>query len=131
MRDNEERWKETEERLRVMEDRMEREVSRKTGEERRSKEWTRNMEEEVAENENEIIKERIKVLEDMVKDGEKFPGKKDREAYVRINKLENNMAKDRAERQEYEWNMEEDQGIQDTKDSEKDMEGNWRELWSS
>jgi hypothetical protein len=32
------------------------------------------------------------------------------------------MAKDKTERQEYEWDMREDMEVQNTKDSEKDME---------
>ncbi len=67
------------------------------------------------------MKERIKALEDRITDGEKFSGKKDREVHVRIDKLENDMAKDRAERQQYDWNMEGDKGIQNAKESEKDM----------
>ncbi len=46
----------------------------------------------------------------------------DREVHARIDKIENEIAKDRAQRQEYEWNMEGDTGIQDAKESEKDME---------
>jgi hypothetical protein len=122
VRENEERWKERDERLKVMEERMEREVSKKAGEERRSKEQSRNMEEDVGENENIIMNERIRALEDRIKEGEKSPRKEDREAHERIDKLQNEIAKDRAERQEYELYMEGDKGIQDAKDSEKDME---------
>jgi hypothetical protein len=122
VRENEEKWTEREERLRAMEDRMEREANSKKGEERRSNEWCKDTEEGAGENENESIKERIKILEDRINDGEKSQEKEDREVRVRIDKLETHMVKDRAERQEYEWNMEEEKGIQDTKDSEKDME---------
>jgi beta-glucosidase-like glycosyl hydrolase len=120
MRENEEKWRERDERLRAMEERMAREASRKAGEERRS--WSRNMDEETGKNENKIMKERITALEERIRKGEESPGKKDREAHVRIDKLENNIAKDRAERQKFEWDMEGDKGIQDVKDSEKDME---------
>jgi hypothetical protein len=67
-------------------------------------------------------KERIAALEDRLREGEKLPGKEDREAHVRIDKLEKDIAKDRADRQEFEWNVEGEKGIQDAKDSEKDME---------
>jgi hypothetical protein len=120
MRENEEKWRERDERLRAMEERMAREASRKAGEERRS--WSRNMDEETGKNENKIMKERITALEERIRKGEESPGKKDREAHVRIDKLENDIAKDRAERQKFEWDMEGDKGIQDVKDSEKDME---------
>jgi hypothetical protein len=105
-----------------MEDRMEREPARKEGEARKSKEQTRNMEEETWENEIKDTKERITALEDRFREGEKSPGKEDREAHVRIDKLEKDIAQDRAERQEFEWNIEGEKGIQDAKDSEKDME---------
>jgi hypothetical protein len=105
-----------------MEDRMEREAVRKAGEKRRSKERSRNMEEKREENEVKNVKERIAVLEDRVMEVERSPGEKDREAHVRIDELEKDIAKDRAERQEFEWNIEEEKGIQDAKDSEKDME---------
>jgi hypothetical protein len=121
-RENEVRWKESEERLRAMEDRMEREAVRKAGEARRSKEQSRNMEEETLESEIKNTKERIMALEDRIREGEKSPGKKDREAHVRIDELEKDIAKERAERQEFEWNIEGEKGIQDAKDSEKDME---------
>jgi hypothetical protein len=122
LRENEERWKERDERMRVVEDRMERDVSRKAAEERRSKEWARNREEELGKNENKIMKERITAIEDRIREGEQSPGKKDKEAHVRIDKLENDIAKDRAERQKYEWNSEGEKEVQDVKDSEKDME---------
>jgi DNA repair exonuclease SbcCD ATPase subunit len=122
VRENEERWKERDKRLKDMEDGMEREASRKAGEERRSKERSRNMEEEEGENESVNMKERLRALENRIKECEKSPGKEDRETQERIDKLENEIAKERAERQEYEWNMEGDKGIQDAKESEKDME---------
>jgi hypothetical protein len=122
VRENEERWKEREERVRVMEDRMEREVVRKAGEERRSKEQTRSMDEAIVESEVRNVKERIAALEDRVREGVWLPGKKDREVHVRIDELEKDIAKDKAERQEFEWNIEGEKGIQDAKDSEKDME---------
>ncbi len=43
-------------------------------------------------------KERIAVLEDRIREGEKSPGKKDREAHARIDQIEKDIAKDRAER---------------------------------
>jgi hypothetical protein len=122
MKENEERWKESDERMRGMEDMMEREVIRKSGGERRDKEQSRNMEEERMEGEITITKERIAVLEDRISEGEKSPGKKDREAHARIDQIEKDIAKDRTERKEFEWNMEEEKGIQEAKDSEKDME---------
>jgi hypothetical protein len=102
VRENEERWKEREERLRVMEDMMEREVVRKAGEERRSKEQTRSLAEATVESEVRNVKERIVALEDRVKEGVWSPGKKDREVHVRIDELEKDIAKDKAERQEFE-----------------------------
>jgi hypothetical protein len=68
------------------------------------------------------MKERITANEDRIREGEKSPGKTDKEAHVRIDKLENDIAKDRAERQKYEWSSEGDKEVQDVKDSEKDME---------
>jgi hypothetical protein len=105
-----------------MEDRMEREVVKKTGEVRRSKEQLRNMEEESVESEIMNTKERITALEEVIRNEEKSAGKKDKEVYARIDKLEKDISKDRAERQEFEWNMEEEYGIQAAKESEKDME---------
>jgi hypothetical protein len=122
VRENEDRWKEREESVRVMEDKMEREMVKKVGEERRSKELTRNIEEETVENELKNVKERISSLEDKVKEEEGSPGKKDSEVHVRIDKLEKEIAKNKAERQEFEWNSEEEKGIQEAKDSEMDME---------
>ncbi len=46
----------------------------------------------------------------------------DREAHERIDELEKEILKDRAERQEFEWNVEGEKGIQDANDSVKDME---------
>jgi hypothetical protein len=122
MRESEVRWKENEERLRDMEDRMEKEADGKAGEVIRSKEQSRNMEKETFESEIKNTNERITALENMVRDGEKSPGKKDRDAHVRIDELERDISKGRAQRQEFEWNIEGEKGIQDAKDSEKDME---------
>jgi hypothetical protein len=122
VRENEERWKERDERMRVMEDRMEREVVRKAEEARRSKEQSRNMEEETWKSEIMNTKVRITALEDRIREGEISPGKKDREAHARIDEIEKDIAKDRAERKEFEWNIDGEKGIQDAKDSEKDME---------
>ncbi len=122
VRETEDRWKEREERVRVMEDKMERELVKKVGEERRSKEWTRNIEVETVESELRNVKERVSSLEDKVKEGVGSPGKKDSEVQVRIGELEKEIARNKAERQEFEWNSEEEKGIQEAKDSEKDME---------
>ncbi len=122
MKENKERWKESDERMRGMEDMMEREVIGKAGWARRSKEQSRNMEEERLEGEITNTKERMAVLEDRIREGEKSPGKKDRKAHARIDQIERDIAKDRAERKEFEWNIEEEKGIQAAKDSEKDME---------
>jgi hypothetical protein len=105
-----------------MEDRIEMEADGKEGEARRSKEQSRNMEKETLESEIKNTNERITALENMVRDGEKSPGKKDRDAHVRIDELERDISTDRAQRQEFEWNIEGEKGIQDAKDSEKDME---------
>jgi hypothetical protein len=92
------------------------------GEERRSKEKKRNMEEETWESEIKDSKERIKGPGGQVHGRRKSPGKEDKEAHERIDKLENDIAKDRAERQEFERNVEGKNGIQDAEDFEKDME---------
>jgi hypothetical protein len=112
-------WRERDGRLRAMEDRMETEAVRKTGEVRRSKKQSRSMEEEIWESEIKNTKERITALEDRIREGEKSLGKEDREAHARIDKLEKDIAKDRAERQEFEWNIEGEKGIQDAKESER------------
>jgi hypothetical protein len=121
-KENEERWKERDERMRVVEDMMEREAVRKAGEVRKSKEQSRNTVEERWESEITNTKERITVLEDRIREGENAPGKKDSEAHARIDQIEKDIAQDRAERKEFEWNSEGEKGIQDAKDSEKDME---------
>jgi DNA repair exonuclease SbcCD ATPase subunit len=100
-RENEDRWRERDERLKVIEDLMEkREAEIKT------------------------MKERATAFENRIREGERSSEtqKEDREAHVRIEELEKGIAKDRAERQEFEWSVEGDKGIQDAKDSEKDME---------
>jgi hypothetical protein len=122
VRENEERWKERDERIRTMEDRIEKEPVRTAGEVRRSKEQSRNVEEEIWESEITNTKDRITALEDRIREGEKAPGQKDREAHARIDEIEKDIAKDRAERKEFEWNVEGEKGIQDAKDSEKEME---------
>jgi hypothetical protein len=100
-RENEDRWRERDERLKVIEDLMER-----------------------RETEFKTMKERVTALENRIRDGERpsETQKEDREARVRIDELEKGIAKDRAERKEFEWSVEGDKGIQDAKDSEKDME---------
>jgi hypothetical protein len=122
MRENEEKWKEREERIRVMEERMEREAGRMAEEVSRSKEQSRNMEKETWESEITNTKERITALEDRIRDGERSSGMKDREAHARIDEIEKDMIKDRKERKNFEWNIEGEKGIQEAKDSEKDME---------
>jgi hypothetical protein len=100
-RENEDRWRERDERLKVIEDLMEkREAELKT------------------------MKERVTAFESRIREGESpsETQKEDREAHVRIEELEKGIAKDRAERQEFEWSVEGDKGVQDAKDSERDME---------
>jgi chromosome segregation ATPase len=99
--ENEDRWRESEERMKVIEDVMEK-----------------------RETEFRTMKERVTVLENRIREGERptETGKEDRETQRRIEELERGIAKDRAERQEFEWNVEGDKGVQDVKDSEKDME---------
>jgi hypothetical protein len=123
LRENEDRWRERDERLKVMEDMMKREVGRKVAEGRGSKEQSRSQEEEWWENEITKTKVRVAALENRIREGERSSEteKEYREAHVRIDELEKDIAKDRAERQEFEWSIEGDKGIQDAKDSEKDM----------
>jgi hypothetical protein len=80
------------------------------------------MEEEIWESEITHTKERITALEEKIREGEKSPGQKDREAHARIDKIEKDIVKDRAERKEFECNIDGEKGIQDAKESEKDME---------
>jgi hypothetical protein len=124
LRENEDRWRERDERLKVMEDMMEREVGRKVAGGRGSKEQSRSKEEELWGTEITKTKERVAALENRIREGERLSEteKEGREAHVRIDELEKDIAKDRAERQEFEWSIEGDKGIQDAKDSEKDME---------
>jgi hypothetical protein len=65
-----------------------------------------------------VLKERRKNLEDTIEDGGKQLEKEDREIYVRIDKLESEIAKERIERPDFEWNEKEDKEIQDTKERE-------------
>jgi hypothetical protein len=113
----EERWREREERLRSMEERIEREMSRQMGEE-----GMRNAGRKAKDEVSEILEERIQNLEDKIKEGGKQLEKEDSEVHVRIGKLETDMAKERSERQELEGNVKAEKIIQDTKDSEKEME---------
>jgi hypothetical protein len=80
------------------------------------------MEEEIWESKITNTKERIAALEDRIRQGGKSPGKKDSEAHARIDETVKDIAKDRAERKEFEWNVDGEKGIQDAKDSEKEME---------
>jgi hypothetical protein len=122
MRENEDKWRERDERLRDMEDRMEREAGRKAGEAKRTNDQTKTMEAETWESEIEDAKERITALEDRFRDGGKTLGEGDSEVRVRVDKLEKDMAKERAERQELELNVEGEKVIQEAKESEEDME---------
>jgi hypothetical protein len=122
VRENEDRWREREERMRVVEDRMEKESARMAGEVRRSKEQANNREEEIWESEILNTKERIVSLEERIRDGGKSTGKTDSEAHARIDEILKDIAKDRADRKEFEWNVEGEKGIQDAKESEKEME---------
>jgi hypothetical protein len=123
-RENEDRWRERDERLRVIEDMVERGASRKIVAGKDSEEQSRSKKEEAWETELKTTKERVTVLENRIREGERPSEKEveDRGAHVRIEELVKDMAKDRAERQEFEWSVEGDKGIQDAKDSEKDME---------
>jgi hypothetical protein len=82
------------------------------------------VEEEHWETEMKKTKERVTALENRIREGERSSEteKEDREAHVRIEELQKEIVKDRAERQEFEGSVEGDKGIQDAKDSEKDME---------
>jgi hypothetical protein len=122
VRENDERWKERDERMRVMEERKEKEGAGEIGEIRRSKEVTRNMEEGKWESEITNTKERVAALEERIKEGELSPGMKDREAHVRIDELEKDLAMERKERKNFACNIEEEKGIQDVKELERDME---------
>jgi hypothetical protein len=123
-RENEDRWRERDERLKVIEDMMEREAGRRVVEGRGSKEQSRIKEGELWETEIKKTKERVTALENRIREGERSAEteKEDSEAHERIKELEKDIARDRAERQEFEWSVEGDKGIQDAKDSEKDME---------
>jgi hypothetical protein len=99
--EDEDRWRESEERMKVIEGMIEK-----------------------REAELRTMKERVTALENKIIEGERTSGigKEDRQAQVRIEELERGIAKDRAERQEFECSVEGDKGVQDAKDSEKDME---------
>jgi hypothetical protein len=99
--EDEDRWRESEERMKVIEGMIEK-----------------------REAELRTMKERVTALENRIREGERTSGtgNEDRQAQVRIEELERDIAKDRAERKEFEWSVEGDKGVQDAKDSEKDME---------
>jgi hypothetical protein len=122
VRENEERWKERDERMRVLEERKEKEEAEETGEIRRSKEVTRNMEDGMWESEITITKERMAALEERLKEGGVSLETKDREAHARIDEIEKDLAMERKERKEFECDIEDEKGIQDAKESERDME---------
>jgi hypothetical protein len=69
------------------------------------------MEEEIWESEITHTKERITALEEKIREGEKSPGQKDREAHARIDEIEKYIVKDRAERKEFECNIDGEKGI--------------------
>jgi hypothetical protein len=123
-RENEDRWRERDERLRAIEAMVEREASRRVVAGKDSEEQSRNKKEEVWETELNTTKERVTALENRTKEGDRLMDteREDRGAHVRIEELVKDIAKDRAERQEFEWSVEGDKGIQDAKDSERDME---------
>jgi hypothetical protein len=119
----EERWKENEERLTIMEERTEREESSRTGKEGREGEGMKNMGSNARKKVDENLHERInKILEGILKDGGKHNEKEDREAHASIDRLKAEMAKDRNDRQDTEWNNKENKEIQDAKESEREME---------
>ncbi len=122
VRENEERWKERDERMRVMEERKEKEEAEETGEIRRSKEVTRNMEEGMWESDITITKERMAALEERLKEGGVSLETKGREAHARFDEIEKDLAMERKERKEFECDIEDEKGIQDAKESERDME---------
>jgi hypothetical protein len=100
---------------------MKKEASNRKEKERMREEWPNNREGEVRENENKLPDDWIKILENEIKDRRKDSRKENRKA-KRIDKLESEVAKDRTERQDYECNMKEDKDIQDTKETEREME---------
>jgi hypothetical protein len=100
LRNTEEKWRESEERLKNMEEKLEREVNRRMEEDGGGEECT----------------------EDRRLDGVRQVEKEDRGAHARIDKLEADMARDRIERQDFEWNKKEEKEIQDM----KDRKGRWR-----
>jgi hypothetical protein len=122
LRESEVRWKESEERLKNMEEKIEREVSRRMEEEGRGEEHTRITGGSDRMNRTVMLTERIEAAEDRIKERTKCVEKEDRGVHERIDKLVSDMARDRLERQDFEWNEKEDREIQDTKDSERDME---------
>jgi hypothetical protein len=69
---------------------------------------------------NKKIEDWIKAVEE--KAGGRDLEKEDRDEHVRIHKLEAELVKDRTERQDTEWNNKEEKVIQDTKESENEME---------
>ncbi len=126
IRETEERWKGSEERLTNVEQKLERDVNRRMEEEKRGEGCMRNIgghnSADRSVDRNETLEERVESLEDKIKNGEKHVRMEDREAHARIDKLESDMARDRIERQGFEWNEKEDIEIQDTKESEREME---------
>jgi hypothetical protein len=122
VRENEERWKERDERMIILEGRKEKEKSGEAEEIRMRKELSGNMEEGMRESEITSTKGRIAALEERIREGGLAPGMKDREAHARIDEIEKDLAMERTERKNFERNIEEEKGIQDAKESEREME---------
>jgi hypothetical protein len=121
-----EKRRKEEEKLRKLEETVERRQGEIEGRWRESEERMKAIEGMVEKRESELrtMKERVAELENRIIEGERTPGigKEDSKAQARIEELERGMAEVRAERQEFEWSVEGDKGVQDVKDSEKDME---------
>ncbi len=62
--------------------------------------------------------------------GERSLGKKDREVHARIDELEKEIVKDKAKRQEFEWNIEGGKGIRMQRTLRRIWRRNWREQWN-
>jgi hypothetical protein len=86
------------------------------------------MDEEIGESEVSNVKERIAALEDRVREGERSPGKKDREAHVRIDELEKDIAKDKAESLSGTLKAKKESRMQRT--LKRIWRRNWREPWN-
>ncbi len=68
---------------------------------------------------------------DRIREGERSPEKEEREAHVRIDELEKDLAKDRVERQKFEWNIEGGGEVfRMQRTLRRIWRRKWRELWS-